>query len=429
MYKKSLRQVNIVIFLFLFLISIVSLVLANPIILFVISTILLIFLIKRAKFSYFSVLSFILWYSYLQGVLQKTVGVTGNTLAWAGVKMPFYFNELSIATITYFLIAIFFVYFTDIIKSEKKLYSLKLNLSFSLAAFLGIIAIILILLVFPSVPTFKVASEELRRTQGLSSLYGLVLLALLLCGLTVDQSFKHKSLVLIYLFIIFWSFGHGERVEVLGFLIFYVLKYINQDSFIAVKKNIVKNKKRIINISILIFIILIAGMWLGLTRESTQSSVSLNKLFFNFIEQGTCGDVVYVFNCATDLWKNGNALHGLTYLDYLFRLVPGASSTFSAPVMIMNFYQTQGGGLFFAEPMMNFGIIGVIVMNIFFFLIMKIIISKVSKYREYFWIPIVIEIFRTAWYGRGSWMLASFIEVPILYFVINVLLKGDTNKD
>ena len=291
--------------------------------------------------------------------------------------------------------------------------------SLDISLILIVISIILIILVFPSFPTFRVASESVRRTQGFSSLYGLVLLSLLLSGITVDQGLHHNWLLLGYLFLVFWSFGHGERIEVMGFLIYYALKYFNQPIDIKNKKRVLR--RRVLMISIVSGFVLIFGIWLGLVREGRVSSVNFSEILFNLLQQGTAGDVVYVFNCATDLWKNGNALHGLTYIDYLLRLIPGGADTFSAAVVIQDFYLTMGGGLFYAEPMMNFGIIGVIIMNLEFFLVMKLILFKVTKFRAYFWIPIVIEIFRTAWYGRGAWLLACFVEIPIIYFMMKLI--------
>ena len=407
-------------FLIIFITNILLLILGNPILLLISSLALLILIICKSKVSYFSELSFILWFSYLQGILHKVVGVTGSTLAWAGVTMPFYFNELSIASVSFLLTMLWFVWFTGLISNEKRLYLYNNRITYQTAVLLQITSVILVILVFPSIPTFKM-DIALRRTQGLSGLYGFLLIALILASLTIDQSFKHKKMNLIYLFIVVWVFGHAERVEVLGFLSYYAIKTLNHYDFENVRRTIARAHKRKIFFGGVA--VLLLAMWIGMTRMSDISHVNLGLILYNLVVQPTCGDVVYVFNCATDLWKNGNAVHGLTYIDYLLQLFPGSTSAYSPAVVIMKYYTTMGGGLFYTEPMMNFGILGVVFFNIEFCVVMNFILKKSNRYRTFFWIPIVIEVFRTCWYGRSGWILAAFIEVPLLYIIIYSVLQ------
>jgi hypothetical protein len=411
-------------FLILFITNILLLILGNPILLLISSLALLILIICKSKVSYFSELSFILWFSYLQGIFHKVVGVTGSTLAWAGVTMPFYFNELSIASVSFLLTMLWFVWFTGLISNEKRLYLYNNRITYQTAVLLQITSVILVILVFPSIPTFKM-DIALRRTQGLSGLYGFLLIALILASLTIDQSFKHKKMNLIYLFIVVWVFGHAERVEVLGFLSYYAIKTLNYYDFGNVRRTIARAHKRKIFFGGVA--VLLLAMWIGMTRMSDISHVNLGLILYNLLVQPTCGDVVYVFNCATDLWKNGNVVHGLTYIDYLLQLIPGSTSAYSPAVVIMKYYTTMGGGLFYTEPMMNFGILGVVFFNIEFCVVMNLILKKSNRYRTFFWIPIVIEVFRTCWYGRSGWILAAFIEVPLLYIIIFSILQKRKN--
>ena len=99
-------------------------------------------------------------------------------------------------------------------------------MDFITSLILLIIALILVILVFPSFPQF-VLDVETRRTQGISGMYGFLLLSLCMASLTIDMSFQYKFFHLGYVFIIFWVLGHAERVEILGFLIYYMIKIIN----------------------------------------------------------------------------------------------------------------------------------------------------------------------------------------------------------
>jgi hypothetical protein len=242
---------------------------------------------------------------------------------------------------------------------------------------------------------------------------------MVLDGITVEQSLKHKEFYLFYLFNIFWSFGHAERVEAIGLISYIVLKSINFTEYNFDKNKYKKLKKSMI---VIIAFALISAMYLGLTRTSS-SKVDLQTLFSSFLTQGTVGDVTYIFNCATDLWKNGHQLNGITYIDYFLRLIPGVHSSYSSETLLHTLYpDTMGGQLFFAESMMNFGLLGTFLMNIEFFGVMRIILNKHTVYRAFFFIPIVVEIFRTAYYGRGSWILSCFIEIPLIYVAIKILL-------
>lgn len=393
----------------------------SPILLFSYAVLLFILIMATAKISFFSELSFILTFSYMQGVIHQINGIEGSTLAWAGEEMPFYFAELSMATISFLLTMLWFVWFTPLIKHERQIYLKGSGIRLGTGILFIVIAFMLLLLVFPSLPTVSFGEATRARNESLSGLYGLVLTALLLCSLTIDLSFKYKPFVAAYFLVCFWIMGHGERVEVLGFLSYYGLKLIHYYDFGNLKKSIARHRKKSLYIGGII--ILFLAMWVGMARSGYYNSISLGMLLYNLIVQPTCGDIVYVFNCAADMWHTGNGTYGYTYLQYLTELIPGATDQFSPAVILLDRYKTMGGGLFFTEPMMNFGIIGVIVFNIEFCIVMNIILKKSSNYRAWFWIPITIEIFRIAWYGRAGWILCAFVEVPLLFLATRLVLN------
>lgn len=408
-------------FIFLFLLGLFVLLLQSPILLFSFAVLLFILILATAKISFFTEISFILTFSYMQGVIHQVIGIGGSTLAWAGEKIPFYFTELSVATISFMLTMLWFVWFTKLIRHEKQLYLKGSGIKLGTGILFILIAFILILLIFPSLPTVSFGESTRARNESLSGLYGLVLTALLLCSLTIDLSFQYKLFTVSYFLICFWILGHGERVEVLGFLSYYGLKLMHYYNFSNIKKSIARHKKKLIYIGGVV--ILFLAMWIGMARSGYYSSISLKMILYNLVVQPTCGDIVYVFNCAADMWHTGNGLYGYTYLQYLTELIPGATDQFSPAVILLDKYETMGGGLFFSEPMMNFGIIGVVLMNIEFCITMNLILKKISHFRSWFWVPIVIEVFRIAWYGRAGWILCAFVEVPLLFLATRLVLN------
>ena len=164
-------------------------------------------------------------FSYLQGVIHKVTGeISGSTLAWAGVKMPFYFDDLTIATFSFLLTAYWFVNFTEILEREKRIYNSNLKIGKLTGVVFVLLAFILVLMIFPSMPSLTFSEGSRARNESLP--YGLVLLSFVLLGISFDTLKRNKWLGAIYVFVIFWVFGHGERVEVLGFLSYLALKYI-----------------------------------------------------------------------------------------------------------------------------------------------------------------------------------------------------------
>ncbi len=389
------------------------------------SIILLAYIIFQARFSFFSELAFILVFTLFQTWIQELTGQASGMIQNANFNVPLYATEHSICTVTFLLTLLFFVLFTNLIANEKKIYMTKITLKLHIAIIFLCISVLLIVMTFPSVPTFRIDSLT-RRTQGISTTYGWVMVALLLAATTYDMSNEHKWFWIFYGFIIFWTIGHAERVEILGFVSYMLLKSFNRNSGINREhpKLSLGQKIKKFGILVVVFAFLLFLIWIGLYRiKQGNDSYSLGNILRKLFVQGTAGDVIYVFDCAVDMWKHGNLTHGITYFNYLYELIPGVSGLYDAASYIKNFYFTVGGGLFFTEPMMNFGMIGVLVTNVTFCLFYSWVVRKANMFRAMFWIPFIIEIFRTAWYGRNGWELAAFIEVPMLYFAIKYVLN------
>lgn len=418
LHSKQIKQ-DWIVFLILLFVGCIVCIVKVPFITFAFTTLLFLAILRRAKYSFFSIFAFIMLFSYMQVLIYKETGITSGMLIRVGRSIPFYFDEMSVMFVSFFLSELYFVWFTKIIEKEMCLYRIGHELSAHSAYFLMAIAVLLVILLFPSMPTFKM-DIAIRRTQGISGIYGFMLLSLCLAALTIDTSYKHKPLVLGYIFIVFWVFGHAERIEALGFLVYYFIKILNRYS-IHDKKNITAGIKKIAIFAIAGGIGMI-GTWIGLTRLS-NNQVTLLDILNKLMIQGTCSDVLYVLDCAIDMWKHNNLLHGYTYLDYILQLIPMATQKYQVGYVIHDYYFTIGGAFFFTEPMMNFGMVGTLISNIEFFAVMRLLLDRTSKLKTFVWIPIVIEIFRTTWYGRSGWILSSFVEMPLLYLGVRYVLE------
>lgn len=386
---------------------------------------------RWAHISFFTVFSVITVFTLLQTWIQATTGHASGMIYNNQAGVPLYEGIHGLCTISFMLTMLLFLRFTNVIKNEKLIYRSKTICPEYLAIILLILSCVIMFVMFPSLPTFTLNAET-RRSQGLFSSYGWVLIGLLLATFSTDYVDRHKSIYIAYFFLIFWSIGHGERVEVMGFAVFLVLKLANN----SVKNSNFSSKKGIGNIKLKNLLLVFAGflfillmVFIGVYRmrgEGVYVDLSVPELFRLTFSQSTAGDVVYVFDCAVDMMVHGNLLFGKTYFDWIAQLVPGMDSGISAAVVIQDYYYTVGGAQFFVEPMMNFGLFGILITNITFCALYSFLLSrKNSLLASMMFYPMVIEIFRTAWYGRNGWVLTSCVVMPVLYLLLNLV---STNK-
>lgn len=411
----QLKKHNILIFIMMIILSVCMNYINSEVLQFSFIIVLFIIIAKKAKISFFTVLTFILIFTLFQEFMLDVFNISTGMLT-TGTEADNAFKELFLCTNIFCLIEYIFMITTNIIENEKKLYLLEITMTDFWAIFFCALSLIITILIFPSMPTFKTTQVN-RFNSGFLPFSGFAGLALFLIGITYDSAKKIKIIYAIDFFVVFWFFGHAERVEALGVVVYILLKYLNQNSLEL--NNIFQILKRHFKLVILVFLLIGFLVWIGLTRSSGHSvDISLSYLLNRIFIQSTASDVAYIFNCSIDLWKNGNLFQGETYLSYLSKIIPFIGEFADPEVAIKQYYFTVGGCPFFAEIIMNFGMKGITPMIALFFSLHAFILKKVNKYRAIFWIPILIEIFRTAWYGWTGWFRLSFFIVPIVYILI-----------
>lgn len=415
--KVRVKERDLILIASMILITFIGTLVINKTIMLIVLCGIFLAILLKAKFSFFTAFSFILLFSYIQEHIASINHLLAGGMLYANTGIPVYLKELYICTSFFFVLEYAFFSMSSILENEKKLYTTPIILSEFVAFLFGILALMLIILSYPTMPTL---SGTLSRNEGLVQSSRFVQISMLLLALTYDSASKYKLLYIIWSISIIWVLFHGERVIVFGFLIYCAFKYLNKQNNIKnkLKSKILQHKKIILTI-LAGFCIAALGIRLQLSR-SGYSTVGLNfKTILNGIfVQGTACDVVYVFNCATDMWKHGNTLNGYTFLQYFVCWIPFLPNPYYPASVIMNYYKTLGGGLFFAEPMMNFGMMGTFVFSFVFLFFLKFVLSKSSQFSCFFWIPFVITIFRMTWYlGLDSWVTMSVYIVPILYFI------------
>lgn len=424
---KIKSNTNIIIFFIILSLSLFLSFFNNNHLEFMLATVSLIIIITIAKLSYFTIFSFLLWFGLLQEYFASiSLSLASGRLAW-DLRVPIYFHELYLCIICFYLIEIILFALTDVLKSERNIYKFKILDNIYIAYLYSSISLVLTILAYPTLPALN---SLLIRDQGFISSSFVIPISMLLLGISIDylrNSLYIKTMVIINLL---WILLHGDRVIVFGFLIYLILKYIYSFNLPDARKVI--NIKKIFVVLTSVSIILYLGIRIQYTRMGIYYDYSFESLLSSLVKQGTAADVVHGFNCATDMWKNGEKLNGYTYLYYLSNFMPKAKINYNPAYILMVRYNTLGGGIFFTEPMMNGGLLSCYIYSLIFIFILVLLFRKISKYRAFLVIVFYVLIFRFAWYASLAGLVKMFIYyVPVLYFItkkINQILQKNKAK-
>ena len=385
-------------------------------------------ILKIARFSYFSVFSFILFFSYLQDYFASIGGheYSSGMLQLIGTNIPVYTTELYVCTMFCFLFEFYVFEFTNVLYNEKKIYSSSLIIPINLAYFFLFTSFILIVLSYPTIPTLNL---KLLRNEGYlpSSLF--VQISLLLLAVILDNIKKSFFMIIFLLMILFWIVMHGDRVIVLGYVIYVFLRYLNRREFDNLNLMSLFFNKKILSIILIFFLIGVIFIRTQFIRKGLEFNFSIGDILLALLKQGTAGDVVYNFNCSVDMWKNGQGINGYSYLHYIQSILPNIDVRLTPSVILVERYNTLGGGLFFSEPMMNGGVLLTFIYTIFFILLFVFVCRKQNMYNFLLVIPFSILIFRFAWYASLSALVKMFLYyIPLLFVLIRKFSNFTTTK-
>lgn len=401
---------NIIIMLAIAIMSYYS---GNKHIMFAAATVTSIYVIFKAKISFFSAFTFILWFSFVQEYVASINKLIAAGMLKTGIEAPVYFVELFICFEIFLLCELVLFFTTSVLDRERQMYLYKINMGRGMAYILTYFSVLLAILSYPSFPTL---GALLSRNEGIILSARYMPIAYYILAATYDSIKKYKSLLAGWAIVLVWSLFHGERVAAFGFLVYIGIKYLNihSDENMNLLKMLFQGKRKIVVITAVLVVVL--GVYIQYARMGINNGgVTLARI----LAQGTSGDVVYVFNCSVDLWKQGKLLHGYTLLQYLTAWLPGGTNMALSPsVCIKEYYYTVGGGLFFVEPIMNFGIAGVFPYVVVFLWFLNFVLRKPSLFTAILWIPFMTTIFRMVWYtGLTGWTFALY-TTPFIYFAI-----------
>ena len=370
----------------------------------------LVFIFACAKFSFFSffpaIINFCLFQEYAAVKGWKVYGL----LALGNV--PLYFNELKICTYMTNMVIMIFILFTNCLRNEETLLKIKYHINAIASLTFVVLAVVVTILIFPNLPNLSNAGGGNRFDSGIIPFAGWSIIPFFLLAASLGNAKYLKIKIASIIFVIAWYVLRGERVEALGFTLFIAVRYCFNS----------KNKKAIIKVIILMIFIIPIFISIGNLRIGLVDA-GPRDLLQSIIIQATACDVTYIFNCAVDLFYSGIHLHGITYLSYLVNCVPLLDDPYSFSKVIQQYYYTAGGGLFFAEPIANFGFVFTLLLVISYITLVVYIVSHKGTYTYLVYSVFMISIFRSAWYGMNYPIVTLIYFIPFAILINSIFDK------
>lgn len=404
-------KVNSIYFLvFTVIIALIGYCMEQPMVCLLIAMFQLIVIVHAAKISIFSILAvlinFCLVQQYAAFIGVEVYGLLGIT------SVPIYFYELFLCVYFFNAVLHLFITHSNCLRNESELFKEKLDIGYGFSIVLAVLAVVITVLIFPTMPSLLTFSTVQRFDGGILSFSGWSCIPFFFLAIAIINRKGYKYVVPMAVFVSIWYVFHGERVDCIGFLALFAIGYYNEH----------REKSTIIKICISGLVIIITLVGVGFLRGGTDS-INYGDLLHGVFIQSTACDVTYVFNCAVDLTKNSLSYHGITYLSYLINCIPLLEDPYSFQSYIHNDYVTAGGGLFFAEPIANFGVGFACVFSAFYILFLVSVIRKRTRYRYMVYAAICITIFRSAWYGLNYPIITILYFAPALLVAYNLLTR------
>ena len=366
-------------------------------------------ILTHARFSAFSLATIILTYITLPVYYQDNYGHSYGILQT--MNIPLYSKEIYSIIFFYLGILYLFLKFSPLLSAEKKLYQSKIIISDTLLFFSCAASIIFSIIAFPRLPGIYYEGarfDALLPGNGWNHL-ALVFLIIISCRYHNSWTARFSGV-----FVILWFLSHGERVDILVYLVGLVLIYLNRHRL---------SKKRLSVLficAIFTFFLMIA---IGQIR--TGDTITFTTLVREILVQRTAADIAYVFNASIHFAYHHELLHGLTYTSYMVELIPMLPAPYLTQNILQSLFATPGGEFYLSEALINFGIGGIYVVQILELLLTIVLLKSKSKYVTAIFYFVVCTQFRIVWYGRTYVETAIVIYLPILIIFINTLNRRE----
>lgn len=358
-----------------------------------------------AKFSVFSLATIILTYITVPVYFQDNFGTSYGILQ--AMDIPLYAKEIYSIIFFYLIVLYLFLKFSPLLNAEKKIYRSNFFINDTVLIFSCAASIAFTLIAFPRVPGIYYEGARFSALLPGNGWNHLALVFLIVISCRYHNSWAAR---LSGIFVVFWFLSHGERVDILGYLVGMVLIYLNRHQL---------SKKRLILLCIFAIIIFLLMIAIGQIR--TADVITLSTLVREVLVQRTATDIAYVFNSSIHFVYHHELLHGVTYTSYLFELIPMLPAPYLTQNILQSLFATPGGEFYLSEALINFGIGGIYIVQILELLVIILLLKSKSRYIVAAFCFTVCTQFRILWYGRTYVETAIVIYLPILILFINTL--------
>ena len=366
--------------------------------------------IINGMISIISLWSFLSNYVILNIAYYYFTGDTYGILGYVNVSflpMLIYMLVLNVTLFTW-------SFATDFINREKRLLKYQgfvPGKSFSIGC--CILALASAVIAFPTLPFTQ---EE--RFQALLPGNAWNHLAIISLIFVLPVVKKYKFVLGTYVLVILWFLSHYERVDCIGLLIALLVIYL------MVRSRKTVDNGKIFKVGIICVLIFAVMTFLGEAR--VHATFSLTQLLRKFVTQNTACDVGYMYDIAIKYVEKNDFLWGKSYVRYLIELVPVLDASYleTTNILAQSHGFLPGGSFFLNEPLMNFGLVGVVTIpNVYIFLVYKLI-RKRTNYRYIVYVFLLATAFRYLWYGVGFIETGLVWIIPMIYLMYRIMNKG-----
>lgn len=375
--------------------------------------------VLSAKVSLLSLWSLVSNYTYLN-VVHYYFTSNGYGLLALTDKSSLHILEMSKYSLILNLSLLFWSMFTMFSSREDdllKTYSfeaLEKNNSRQFINFACLVAIACSIIEFPRLPFTSVSGAGRFATLLPGTGWNhLALIAMLFLLPSLKQS---KQVKWTYIFVIFWFLSHGERVDMIGFLILLLFLYLKNHKITI--STLIKS----IVVALIIFLVF---SYIG-ERRGGADNITLGSLFEKLFNQNTASDVGYVFNISCDYIKKYPLTHGKLLIFYLEQIIPDLaipSVQNCGDIFLDARYAYPGGAYILTEPLLDFGVLGVLIIpNVYLGLIYMFLKNK-RQYKFYVYIFLVATVLRYVWYGMEYIETALVWFIPFFYYLYHKRVK------
>lgn len=382
----------------------------NVYVLFLIDMFLLFLIVYKAQFSLITIWAIVPNYTLMCVFYYYVTDIAYGKLAFIN-KLQY--NKMCELLILYNCVLVLFTYFSSFLDYEKGIYEKDVKIDNISANICALLAVVMAYIAFPS---FNFIFDNTNRFNALLPGHFWNHFSVILLIFSVGNLKKSRLVRICYCVVIMWFLLHSERVDILGLILFLLIRYCS-------KKKYQFSLKTMSIVSCVCIAIFLLFIYIGNIRAGEQFVVSTSGFMQSFFTQSTASDLGHVFNGTLEYVDQKGLLYGKTYITYLQGIIPTLEQPLRAGHIIESYYHTAGGEFILTEPYMNFSFLGIVIIIPIYVCIVLKIIRKNSMYNRIVFYFLTVAAIRYLWYGLTYIETGIIYLIPLTYFGVTFLEK------